>query len=542
MSTNPRGPESVTGDAREDSGRVKSSGVSRDRIDKNTVSDDFDLASARLALGKKRSTAGSDAGESASGAEGGGEKEAPSRASEAPRASPQAASQPADLPTSPMSSMAPKSNALPPTSITASPPMGAASLSASPPAQRIPSRIGTPVGSPAAPASPALSRQGSVQGSFAGPSGAPLPLSRQGSRASAAGAGANASFPRSPQQQVAGGGGGSRKTSVAGSEHGYAAPSNPPLSRQGSAAQLAASQTPLSRQGSVSSRHSAANSTAAAPFMAGEPPRQYLPEATPPSAPLDADDDFEIGVDWRLTTNTLRNEIKKLEKRLLKKDEELVSENRVSAQMRERNADLESRLQKALSTKGSKGERESAIVHQLKEQAEKDRITIAKLETTLSAKEKTIRDLKHKTLDGQRNSLTPQSQSLIGGPASTPQVEALQNEVARLRASSDRRERLVKDLSQQLESAHEAIVSAAQMGFEYDVKLHQARATLVTLLQKERLSPRRSAGPGYGSPSNFNSNAVAYASSPVYASSPPRFGQPHSQSFLKTPPSRTSLR
>ena len=104
----------------------------------------------------------------------------------------------------------------------------------------------------------------------------------------------------------------------------------------------------------------------------------------------------------------------------------------------------------------------------------------------------------------------------------TRATDEMKREVARLRAEASQKDSLIQQLNTQLTASHEAMLAAAQKGFEYDIKLHQARATLVTMVNG---SPQR----------NHSSSPQQQQASPQQVNSPvmqqqqqQRVGSPYS--------------
>ena len=97
--------------------------------------------------------------------------------------------------------------------------------------------------------------------------------------------------------------------------------------------------------------------------------------------------------------------------------------------------------------------------------------------------------------------LSTVSNRLSQQPQADPRLlEELRRQVYQLKTDGDRKAEKIAELTEQCQKAHDAMLAAAQKGFEFDIKLHQARSTLVTMVENER-SPQRAGSAARGSKS-----------------------------------------
>eukprot|EP01062_Namystynia_karyoxenos_P081015 TRINITY_DN8831_c1_g2_i1.p1 TRINITY_DN8831_c1_g2~~TRINITY_DN8831_c1_g2_i1.p1 ORF type:complete len:553 (+),score=161.78 TRINITY_DN8831_c1_g2_i1:95-1660(+) len=382
------------------------------------------------------------------------------------------------------------------------------------------------------------------------PAGAPPPpsMSRQASRVSAGGAQPAPEAPPSRQPSA-------RKASVAGTALGAAQEGAPPnISRQASRVSVAAPQQPTSRQGSYvqpavaeepaaltgSRRQSAAqlsrkasavqqlsrqgSAVSAAAMRLAEsidaaaaepqPMEQVAPMATSQNVGAPAvEEDETAGVDWRLTSQHHQQRADKLEERLRAREQELAAAEQRAREAAQRADDLDGLLKAA--RRGSTSAA-SAEVAQLRAENERLRGAEAKaqqLEQQLQAA-------------GAGDVIEKEVVKEVVREVVPPHVEQLMDQAARevqsLKAQAEQREMQLRSLAHQLDAAHEAIIAATHIGFEHDVKLHQARAALSALLKREKASPRmRSTGTNQqGFDSAFPSQTRDASISPHYTSPP----------------------
>eukprot|EP01059_Diplonema_ambulator_P026949 TRINITY_DN44462_c0_g1_i1.p1 TRINITY_DN44462_c0_g1~~TRINITY_DN44462_c0_g1_i1.p1 ORF type:complete len:278 (+),score=105.64 TRINITY_DN44462_c0_g1_i1:49-834(+) len=261
----------------------------------------------------------------------------------------------------------------------------------------------------------------------------------------------------------------------------------------------------MSRQGSVQSNHTRASQ------------QIYSPTSTQPPPPQQQEDEL-AGVDWRLTADRVTKKLKETEKKLSQKEDDLKAEKAETRDLRNKVRDLEGMLEAATAAPRAGGECNTCPV--LRTQLENGQQEIQVLQQQVRDLEKQVGELKNSVHRGSTSSMQHVSQ-----------LQELQKEVVKYKAAHENREILVKQLTEQLEAAHEAILSSAQKGFEYDIKLHQARATLVTMLKKEKGSPRRTSAAS--SPRQY---------SPGGAASPTAQAIHHYSPTIRTPASPTSLR
>ena len=475
MIVDKKAPAAITDDARDDSNRLKSSGMNRDRVDKNAVPDEFDFASLRAGLGGKK------AGDTASSPAAAPASRQPSVAGASVKAG-----SPAQLP---QPSPAAEPTIVPPTP--QSVPRAASRQGSTTSLKATPS---SPAGIPKSPAQPATpspaaspSKSGSRAATPVEQSNSP-PASRRGSGISHQPSAAEARAPTP-----------TKAPSVAGSE--------PALSRRSSAVPSLSGDAPaasvhsISRHGSVASRHSTQSNQQAA----ASPAAPYSP--TPTLPPRSQQAHVQDEEDWKSKAEYLKRQLAETEKQHSKKQQLLKAEKAEVDRQKNKVRDLERQLDEARHLRGGGGD------DALRDQMARDRRTIEELETKLRESEKQA----HTTSMQHRNSIASSRGATYGIPQEV--VDRLQKDNVTLKAASEQKDQLIKQLSIQLESAHEAILASAAKGFEYDIKLHQARATLVTMLKGG--SPRRT-----------------QSGSPVGTAPPTQYGSPQRSNYAS--PQRTS--
>eukprot|EP00754_Rhynchopus_humris_P010475 Rhum_TRINITY_DN14154_c9_g1::Rhum_TRINITY_DN14154_c9_g1_i1::g.70987::m.70987 len=240
------------------------------------------------------------------------------------------------------------------------------------------------------------------------------------------------------------------------------------------------------------------------------------------------------GTDWKLTTEHLRGQLKTLEKKLEKKEAELRDEKTESKSLHVKVHDLEERLaaaKRSLQRHSTSSTPACASCAARKHEAEELRERVTQLEGRLATKDRELSTVSN------RLSQQPQADPRL--------LDELRRQVYQLKTDGDRKAEKIAELTEQCEKAHDAMLSAAQKGFEFDIKLHQARSTLVTMVENER-SPQRA-----GSGARASKSASASPKQPrtlpppqqspqqqlhqaVYAS-PPRQQQPQQQQYAPPP-------
>eukprot|EP01065_Artemidia_motanka_P022125 TRINITY_DN2633_c3_g1_i1.p1 TRINITY_DN2633_c3_g1~~TRINITY_DN2633_c3_g1_i1.p1 ORF type:complete len:518 (+),score=190.15 TRINITY_DN2633_c3_g1_i1:97-1554(+) len=232
-----------------------------------------------------------------------------------------------------------------------------------------------------------------------------------------------------------------------------------------------------------------------------QPPLEPPPVEVTRSAALDGAVAAEL--------DALQSRVADMEAALRAREDEAGRYRDEAETLRARNAELQRQADRAVTRTGSG--MGAAELANLREQLSRkgsecdqaaDRAKQA--EAALRAEQQRTAALERKVMDLPDESQLRQTENVLN---------QARDQIAALQRDRIEREALVTSLRGQLERAQAAIIHATQTGFEHDVKLHQARSTLCSLMKKEKAKREKgSASPQRytASPGQFTSPVTDY--------------------------------